>query len=216
MSNPLNKFKVKKVQARIFGVECKSTWLLAQMFCRFQEHYESPRFRGKIFSMEEFEKWYANSRPDGKFSYFSDWAGFNIPSYVLKPFYEAKFDKLSTKEKWLLTKFKSEYQSGQPFYIIGYVGVDAATKKHEIAHGYYFTDVAYRAGVEATLSCANLSSLKKLIKKMGYGNNVLLDECHAYILTEKRYLKRKRVWLKSYDTLQRKLNRLYKKAMERK
>lgn len=63
----------------------------AATFLRFQEHYESPEFRGKIFTLEEYQRWYIAHSPRGQttgaFTYEEDWTGFNIPSEILDPFY---------------------------------------------------------------------------------------------------------------------------------
>jgi len=79
---------------------------------RFQEHYESPKFRGKIFSLEEFKRWYVANSPNGiktgEFTYYTDWNGFNIPSYVLQPFRDGKFNPLSEQERKFLDIFKDE------------------------------------------------------------------------------------------------------------
>ncbi len=93
---------------------------IASTFLRFQEHYESQEFKGKIFSLEEFKRWYVQNSPKGKasgeFTYYQDWAGFNIPSYVLSPFYRGEFDPLSEQEAVILRMFRNEQE---PFYIIG-------------------------------------------------------------------------------------------------
>jgi hypothetical protein len=72
---------------------------LASTFLRFQEHYESPEFAGKVFTLDEYKNWYINHSPraskDGVFTYYEDWNGFNIPSKILKPFYGGKFSPLS-------------------------------------------------------------------------------------------------------------------------
>ena len=68
----------------IYHVSFPNQYLLAATFLRFQEHYESPKFRGRIFDWEEFMDWYAEQK--GKFSYLQDWSGFNLPSPVFEPF----------------------------------------------------------------------------------------------------------------------------------
>ncbi|MEK7106247.1 MAG: ABC transporter ATP-binding protein, partial [Patescibacteria group bacterium] len=68
----------------IYLVEAPTQYALASTFLRFQEHYESPKFRGQFFSLEEFMDWYAEEY--GNFTYYKDWTGFNIPSYILKSF----------------------------------------------------------------------------------------------------------------------------------
>jgi hypothetical protein len=76
---------------------------LTSTFLRFQEHYESPFFKGKYFTLDEFKEWYIKTSPNGKksgkFTYYTDWGGFNIPSYILKPFYNGAFNPLSENEK---------------------------------------------------------------------------------------------------------------------
>src|SRR5262245_26903475 len=90
-----------KVADAIYLLVFETQYELASTFLRFQEHYESPKFRKKIFSLEEFMDWYGQENK-GKFSYFKDWAGFNIPSTEFEPFLEGKFDPLLEKEKRLM------------------------------------------------------------------------------------------------------------------
>ena len=163
-------------------------------FLRFQEYYESPKFRGKIFSLEEFKAWYVQNSPKGrktgKFTYYTDWNGFNIPSYVLRPFYSGKFDPFSEQEKEFLEIFKDKQE---PFYIIG---VHRATKKlssllkHEVAHGLFYTDEDYRREVFAILSQFDIEPIKvELRSKAGYHEQVLKDECHAHSIASIKKLK---------------------------
>jgi hypothetical protein len=57
--------------------------------------------------------WYAERY--GNFTYYQDWAGFNVPSTALQPFYEGRFDPLSEKEKALLRLFNGLRER---FYVI--------------------------------------------------------------------------------------------------
>lgn len=161
---------------------------LARTFLRFQEHYESPGFKGRVFTLDEFKQWYVKHSPKGKkagkFTYYSDWSGFNIPSPVLKRFYAGEFDPLSYKERRLLEIFADV--KGE-FYIIG-VHRKAkdlhALVKHEMAHGLFATNMTYRRKVLATLKRFDLTGLKNNLRsKSGYHEDVLDDECHAYSLT---------------------------------
>src|ERR1700730_3525707 len=88
----------------IYLLRFKTQYQLTATFLRVQEHYESPRFHGRIFSLEQYMDWYASRY--GNFTYYQDWAGFNVPSTALQPFYEGKFDPLSEKEMQLLGVFK--------------------------------------------------------------------------------------------------------------
>ncbi|MDP4008857.1 MAG: ABC transporter ATP-binding protein [bacterium] len=173
------------VAENIHVLTCETQRDVASIFLRFQEHYESPRFRGEIFSLEEFTLWYIQTSPggmaSGKFTYYTDWNGFNIPSYVLKPFYEGKFSPLSEQEEVLLHIFENE---AEPFYIIGiHKALEHVDRLlvHEIAHGLFYTNKQYRGDVLRVLSQFDLEPLKEELRlKAGYHEEVLHDEIHAY------------------------------------
>lgn len=183
-------------------------------FLRFQEHYESPKFRNEIFSLEEFKEWYIQNSPNGRktdeFTYYSDWNGFNIPSFIMKPFYEGKFDPLSEQERKFLEKFKDE---PEPFYI---VGVHKTTKnldfylRHEVAHGLFYTDEIYRTEVLKLLSQFDVEKIKEELRsKAGYHEQVLDDEVHAYIIYTRKKLK-----TPIPNVLVTKLRKLYKEHLK--
>lgn len=178
------KLRKREVLERVFLVEAARQYDLASTFLRFQEHYESPRFRRRTFTLEQFMDWSAGER--GDFTYYSDWAGFNIPSWVLEPFRSGRFDPLLEKERALLELFREE---PDPFYIVGVVGdgvsVDRATLEHELAHALYATCDAYRRDVRACLRGLDTAALERDLLDLGYCRQVLRDEVHAYLLTEK-------------------------------
>ena len=62
--------KVVRVRKDIFHLKFNSQQELAETFLRFQEHYESPKYRGKVFTLGEFRKWYTDVH--GSFSYYQD------------------------------------------------------------------------------------------------------------------------------------------------
>lgn len=171
-----------RIHLLIFGNQRDVT----STFLRFQEHYESPEFRGKIFSLEEFKRWYIQNSPKGKetgeFTYYTDWNGFNIPSSVLRPFYSGDFNPLSEQEKKFLKIFKDLQE---PFYVIG---IHRETKKlnsflkHEVAHGLFYTDAEYKRKVLEVLSIFDIEPIKEELRsKAGYHEQVLDDECHACV-----------------------------------
>ena len=61
----------------IYLVRFDSQYALASTFLRIQEHYESSRFRGRVFSLEDYMDWYAGRF--GAFTYYQDWSGFKRP-----------------------------------------------------------------------------------------------------------------------------------------
>ncbi len=148
---------------------------------RFQEYYESPVFRGKAFSVDEFATWYASEH--GSFTYHQDWTGFNIPSWVLEPFKKGDFNPLTEKEKNLVSFFRN---IPGDYYIIGATQQDkecADTIKHEFVHGAFFADKRYREDVANCIKIHRPSVAKTALKKMGYSDGVLEDEINAYLLT---------------------------------
>jgi hypothetical protein len=163
------------VAESIFLVRFDTQYALASTFLRVQEHYESSRFRNRVFSLEQYMDWYADRF--GAFTYYQDWSGFNVPSTALDPFYEGKFDPLLEKEKRLLRLFESERR---PFYVIG-VSNDEDLE-HELTHALFFTRPAYRKAVRAAMRGYDTSALEKRLADLGYHRSVLLDEAHAYLI----------------------------------
>lgn len=161
----------------IHHVSFPTRHLVTSTFLRFQEHYESPEFSGKVFTLEDFMDWYAETR--GAFTYCEDWSGFNLPSSVFAPFRAGKFDPLTRKETWLLGLFD---RVAEPFYVIGTIeGGDALT--HEIVHGLFSTADGYADEVRAALKAHPLPKQRAVLKKMGYAAHVRDDELNAYLLT---------------------------------
>ena len=77
----------------------------------------------------------------GNFTYYQDWAGFNVPSTAFQQFYEGKFNPLE-KEKQLLRLFKDVRER---FYVIGIYDSGAKDSlTHELAHALFFVDDSYR------------------------------------------------------------------------
>lgn len=177
---------------------------------RFQEYYESPEFAGKYFTTEDFLAWY--TQKDQKASYHKDWAGFNVPSHVFKPFFEGSFDPLNDRETKLLNFLKS---AKGDFYVIGITKSDhdwIETLRHELAHGMFFCDKEYRNDILSCISDLNPDSVRSSLKKMGYGANVIDDEINAYLLTEPETLANSRdLSLSSSKKIQEKLDRVFEK-----
>ncbi len=173
------KLKKTKIKDRIYLLEFENQHDIASTFLRFEERYESPRFRGKIFTLKEFKRWY--SRDKKRFTYYNDWNAFNIPSYVLEPFFEGKFNPLSNKEKQFLSLFD---KNEKDYYIIGvYKNTDKSHLNHEIAHGLFYTIPEYRKKVLQLLKKYDLKEITKELKsKDGYHDEVIDDELHAWIL----------------------------------
>lgn len=165
----------RRVADGIFLVRYDSQYALASSFLRIQEHYESSRFRGRVFSLEQYMDWYAATY--GAFTYFEDWSGFNVPSTALAPFYAGRFDPLLRKEQRLLDLFRD---TPAPFYIIGMSG--DTELPHELAHALFFTRPLYRRAVLEAMRGYDTSRLSRHLASLGYHASVLTDEVHAYLI----------------------------------
>jgi hypothetical protein len=175
MSSKIIKSKIAK---GIYLLQFKTQYELAATFLRVQEHYESPQFHGRIFTLERFMDWYAARY--GNFTYYQDWAGFNVPSTAFQPFYDGKFDPLAGKEKRLLRLFSN---LREPFYVIGiYDGGATSSLTHELAHALFFIDPTYRQAVRNAMDRYNTSALEKRLAKAGYAKHVIPDETQAYLV----------------------------------
>jgi len=175
---PMITIAKREIANGIYLLRFKTQYELAATFLRVQEHYESPRFHGRVFSLEQFMDWYASRY--GNFTYYQDWAGFNVPSTAFRPFYEGKFDPLSEKEKALLRLFKG--LRGR-FYVIGVYGRGAKDSfTHELAHALFFMDDRYRKAVREAMRGYDTNKLAKQIADAGYAKHVIADEIQAYII----------------------------------
>lgn len=174
----------------IYLVTSKSRHRLAMTFVRFQEHFESPKFAGMAFTLEEFSDWYADQH-DGLFSYSDDWSGFNIPSWVLERFRAGMFNPLGQKEKRFLDLVKGV---GDPAYFIGMnvdKGIKIGTLRHEMVHALGHIDKKFYDDVANYVYLSQLGFpfgpiWEKFLGKlsaMGYGSGVVLGEAVAYLTT---------------------------------
>ena len=179
-----------RISERIYLLEYKDNKDLASSLLRFQEFYESPWFQGKFFSLSQYKALYI--KKFGRFTYYKDWDGFDIPGWVLKPFYAGRFNPLTKKEKLILALFKKEKSK---FYIIG-VSLKKNLHKfkeeirHELAHAMFYTDRAFKRGILACLGKYDLTSMKVAVKKdIDYASRVIPDELQAYIIADPEDLK---------------------------
>jgi hypothetical protein len=192
----------------IYLVESKTKKNLGETFMRFQEYYESPVFKGRFFSVQEFADWYTGQF--GKFSYCHDWSGFNIPSWVLEPFKNGSFGPLTEKEEKFIRFFDGVKGNA---YIIGITREDPEwldTLRHELTHGLFFVEEKYRKDVLTCVSHLKPGPAKVALEKMGYGKSVIDDEINAYLMTEPQTLA-KNICLSEGKNIQRELDSVFQK-----
>lgn len=182
-------YTLSEVKPRIFFLDFKKSYDLSMHFLRYQEFYESasPRFRGKPFQILDFMEWYSAKYGKGAFTYPVDWAGFNIPDHIITEVWaQGIMDRnIYDYEMKMVHQKCAEKYPNERFYIIGAVGKSFAMK-HEIAHGFFYTQPEYREKMTAlvkALKPALRKSINKTLKKIGYTPKVYIDECQAYMST---------------------------------
>jgi hypothetical protein len=158
--------------------------------CRFAEYFESPKWRGRLFSWRQFKSWYSWDK--GEFSYYEDWGGFNMPGKTFEPFLSGDFNPLTWGERDVLAEIK-RLAPTEPFYLIATPkeDEDASCLRHELGHAFYSVDPEYKAAVDVVLASlpADINEkFKRGIKLMGYHDDVLHDELHAYLIDGVGYL----------------------------
>jgi hypothetical protein len=184
---------------QIFEITSPSKSCVAKIVVRFQEHYDEKEFRGKIFTLDEFKKYYSKG---GKFTYYYDWNGFNFPDYAVKKFLEGKFDPLSPEEKWLIDNIRANVDLSKPYYIVGYSNGDEDTINHERAHALYYLSPDYKKEVDAIVDSipkSELGTLNEFMKARNYHPSVYKDEMQAYLMADKEYLMKYNGWQDSYE-----------------
>jgi len=178
-------YRIKEVKPNIFAVIVKDKYDRAMLFCRFQEYYESPnsKFREKNFSIWDYMKWYSDKYGRG-FSYGADWTGFNIPWKVVNACI-CKLNKFETPYDHIMNEISYEVgRKSTNGYIIACKDTKGDTFKHEVCHGLYYTDAAYRKKVDAVtkqLPKEHYDIFKKNLMEMGYATKVIDDEIQAYL-----------------------------------
>lgn len=173
--------KFKKGLYNSILISASSNEELSDSMMRFQEYYENPFWKGKIFTIGQFKTWY--SKKYGFDSYRFDWVGFNFPSSTLEPFKSGLFDPLTENEKTIVNYFK--YRNDD-FYVIG--SNDKDVLKHELCHALYYHSKNYREEINQLFekNKSKLNKASKYLIKIGYRKDVLFDELQAYIL-DKNY-----------------------------
>jgi hypothetical protein len=183
---------------------------LTSTFIRVSEYFEGPLFRKKVFSIEKFMKLYSKKfgGPGNYFTYYTDWSGFNMPSWALAPFVRGDFNPLTPKEKALIDVFKDRSVDSK-YYVIGTSADDkeiSVNIRHELAHALFYLNKEYKREVRKIIRelKINKKPLEASLKKVGYLKASFEDECHAYLLDGKKGL----------DILRVRNNKRYREAYE--
>ncbi len=193
----------KKLSDKIVHITLPNYELLAEALMRFQEYYESPyeEIKGKIFTLGYLKS--KGNRKTGLNTYAggnhfsSDWAGYNFPSSTLEPFIRGLFDPLTSYEQDIIEVLR--YRTDK-FYVIGTIEKTDARNAlaHEISHALYYTEPNYKKSVDQVLSKYDLKGLFNWLRDDGYCEEVLLDECQAYLGPDYEWLMADQEKVKKY------------------
>ena len=197
IKHPLVNGVVKEVAPRIYCVIVDDDYDRAMLFCRYQEYYESPykKFRGKKFTWMEYMRFYKDAWKKRVFTYPEDWSGYNIPGNILDggvdAFYkETEYDEVMNDIYYYCSIDSQNKNNGTScdWYLIGASSKDLKTMDHEIAHGLYYTNKAYKKIVDVlikNIKPTHYDKLKKKLIKMGYVDDkkIIDDEIHAFMST---------------------------------
>lgn len=194
-------YNIVEIKPKVFAVIVPDRYHRAMLFLRVQEYYESPnpKFRGKSFCIWDYIEWYSRKNGD-KFSYASDWVGFNFPLKVA----EKCYDKLNTKFVYysaydgtmfeILDEIREtvnvKYGPKTKAYVIGVQDTVSSTFQHELCHAYYHIDSKYKKEVDAITKEIDPKTYKRMCKNledMGYTEQVFADEIQAYTCIDSDY-----------------------------
>lgn len=186
---------LKEIYPHIYLAKYSNQYELTATFMRAQEFYESPfdNIRGKYFTYESFIDAYIKN---GKLSYWSDWAGFNIPGESIHYFYLNFKDELTVRERDLFKNLSSlqDFQNTD-YYLIGvYRNQDLS---HEIAHAFYYLNEKYRYKANKLIASLSPKEFDKRCRELAttlYTPEVFMDEIQAYAVSNKE-----RNFLKLYN-----------------
>lgn len=181
--------KFRKIAPGIYHVFFETIKDMNNALLRFQEYYESPKFRNTVFTLAEFRKWY--KKEYGDFSYYTDWDGLNFPSRVLWPFKFGRFGRLSKEERNFIKEIENKVEE-MDFYIIATArNSDPGTYTHEFMHAMYEMRAGYRWRVRLALFSLGFKLLPifKWLKNNKYDRSVYLDETQAMLVCDQWELK---------------------------
>lgn len=179
-------YNVSRVIGRIYVATFQEHEDLWQTFIRYQEHYESPAFHDKVFTLNEYKGWYAKEYGDGEFTYGDDWSGFNIPSRVIKSAIDGATDLNEYDE--VMQGIAASIEDDE-FYLLGVKEDNSSrinTLPHEIAHGLYYTNEEYRNAMNDLVERMpeeKFDLLRTRLIDIGYCDHVIIDEVQAYMAT---------------------------------
>lgn len=152
----------------------KSQYELMYSMARFQEFYENPYLKNKLFIRQDLQ----DIQPD----YYVNWNGCNFPSVIFDKMIYHKFE--FDRHELVILDFCSKHKK----YIIGIHSNNRETLEHELAHAKFYNNHDYRSSVIAHINKfkrefpKDWKMLTDRLTEMGYDETVFYDEIQAYAI----------------------------------
>jgi hypothetical protein len=185
-------FTLKQLRKQIWHLHFDKHYDLTMHFLRYQEFYESPKFKKMNMTLVNLMDWYSQNMGDGVFSYPKDWAGFNLPGEQIFNCHRKGIEDKNRYDRMMfsIAEFICAKEDNQTnFYIIGTSEEDVdfkSTFNHELAHGFFFANEKYKkqsAELVNNLNPRTRSFIFKKLKESGYLEDFFIDETQAYLST---------------------------------
>lgn len=191
----------KLIRKNIILIEADTQEEIASMFLRPQEYYESPyvNIKGNVFTLNEYIDTY--TKENGAFTYYTDWAGFNIPGHVIIEFFQKFRHDLQDIEKDFLHLISPYVKNSERFYVIGTCKSVPSALSHEIAHAYWYLFDEYKNNMQTLIDNADVGLMNVIahkLLKMGYNEEMITDEIQAYLSTSSRHTLVESIGLKNF------------------
>lgn len=150
--------------------------LICSITClRFVEYYESPEFKGKIFTLGDYLYWYAKTYDD--IDYFEYFVAFNFPAAILTPFRNGLFNPLSKNEAWLVECLS---KISDLDYVIA-SSENSNRVEHELLHALVYLFPDYEKMVLGIVKKFKPIEILQELRYLGYSRFVMADEVNSYI-----------------------------------
>lgn len=192
-------FRFKKLCDNIYLHVYESFYDLTMSVVRIQEFYESSKFQGKFFTLEEYMDWYCEKQKTQVFTYTGAFCGFNWPGKsLLKWCHKYGYNgpesvsnpNVRKKEIQLLKpvwKLGTE-EVAKSYFILGTLQDKDlyATILHEIAHALYCIEPEYKKRCMKIFNSIPSCQRKKLygyLRRNLYSSFRYKDEIQAYLST---------------------------------
>ena len=196
----MNILNVNELCPNIYHFVFRNQYVLTATMMRIQEYYESSyeEIQGKFFKYEQYMDLYAE-RNNGKFSYYTDWSGFNVPGCIVRDFFRLFSYDFIIKERDIYEAIKAYIPNwhceDRKYYIIAtykdskHKASEKRIIEHEMAHGLWHTNDSYEKNMKLEIlkfdkkNVLISKKIKENLIKMGYSKDVANDEMQAYLST---------------------------------